>query len=198
VRTYDESYVRALAIRDAQAENDLISSFSKAVKVQLWMHLRSSQVVEDACQETFLRIFAYFGTGKTLRTPANLPAFVRCICRNVALEMLRTRSRHLQIQQNMPDPIDCRINPERDSIANEREQTVRRVFKQLSYKDQQLLRRVCVDEEDKDKICEEFEVTRNYLRLLLHRARLRLRALVEDGNLKWPSPGESNRSRSAM
>ena len=48
----------------------------------------------------------------------------------------------------------------------------------MNEKDRQLLRRVFLDEEDKDQVCREFQVDRNYLRVLLHRARLRFRAAL--------------------
>jgi RNA polymerase sigma-70 factor (ECF subfamily) len=48
----------------------------------------------------------------------------------------------------------------------------------MNEKDRQLLRRVFLEEEDKDQVCREFQIDRNYLRVLLHRARLRFRAVL--------------------
>jgi hypothetical protein len=61
----------------------------------------------------------------------------------------------------------------------ERQQIMRRLLEELSEKDRQLLCRVSLDGEDKDAVCREFHVDRHYLRVLLFRARLRFKALLE-------------------
>jgi hypothetical protein len=43
------------------------------------------------------------------------------------------------------------------------------------------LRRVFLEEEDVDAVCAEFQITREYLRVLLHRARIRLKTAVSSG-----------------
>jgi RNA polymerase sigma-70 factor (ECF subfamily) len=55
---------------------------------------------------------------------------------------------------------------------------VSQVLSEMPEKDRILLRRVCLDEEDKDSVCREYQVDRNYLRVLLHRARNRFRAVM--------------------
>jgi RNA polymerase sigma-70 factor, ECF subfamily len=182
VRAFDEAYLQALAERDPRTEDELIHTFSRAIKTKLRTHLRSPQAIEDAYQETLLRVFTYFRLGKRLRTPASLPAFVHSVSSHVALEMVRTHRRINCSCDDLPELVDTRSNPEGDSIANERRDTVRRILGELSTLDQQLLRRVCLDEEDRDQICRELRVTRDYLRLLLYRARLRFKALVQSGS----------------
>ena len=179
MRAFDENYLQALAQRDPGTEEELVSVFSRPIKVKLRTHLRSPHAVEDAYQETLLRIFTYFRVGKTLRTPGSLPAFIHSVCTNVALEMVRANRRANCSCDEIPELVDKRSNPEGDTIATERLETVRRVLGELNNLDQQLLRRVCLDEEDRDEICREFRITRDYLRLLLHRARLRLKALIQ-------------------
>ena len=53
---------------------------------------------------------------------------------------------------------------------------------ELSVKDRDILQRVCLEEEERGEICEEYNVSRGYLRLLLHRARLRFRFLVREAD----------------
>lgn len=190
MRAFDENYLQALAERDPRSEDELIAIFSRPIKTKLRTHLRSSQAVEDAYQETLLRIFSYFRLGKTLRTPASLPAFVHSVSVNVALEMVRANRHDNCSCDSVPEVADTRSDPEGDTIATERRETVRRVLGELSHLDQQLLRRVCLDEEDRDQICRELRVTRDYLRLLLYRARLRFKALIQkesSGNSSSPT-----------
>jgi RNA polymerase sigma-70 factor (ECF subfamily) len=187
---FNESYLQALARQDSRAENDLISTFSRAIKVKLRTHLRSPQAVEDAYQETLLRVFTYFRVGKTLRTPASLPAFIHSVSGNVALEMVRARRKDSCSCDEIPEPVDAKADPERQTIASERRQTVQRLFRELSQKDQQLLRKICFEEEDRDEVCREFRVTRDYLRLLLHRARIRFKAIIQSEVEGCPPKGK--------
>jgi RNA polymerase sigma-70 factor (ECF subfamily) len=167
---FDENYLGALKNRDAEAEDFLISYFSRPIQAKLRARLRSPELVQDASQETFLRVFSYFRSGKTLANPSSLPGFVHTVCHNIALEFLRAHTRHEQMPENAPDPPDSRLNPESQMAAAERRELVRRLLEELSGKDRQLLRRVFIDEEDKDMVCRELHVDRGYLRVLLHRA----------------------------
>jgi RNA polymerase sigma-70 factor, ECF subfamily len=46
----------------------------------------------------------------------------------------------------------------------------------LKEKDRRLLSRVSINEENREEVCREFQVDRGYLRVLLHRARQRLKS----------------------
>ena len=50
-------------------------------------------------------------------------------------------------------------------------ESVREVLAGLPAKDQELLRLLFFEDRDKDAICRELNVDRNYLRVLLHRAK---------------------------
>ena len=71
------------------------------------------------------------------------------------------------------------MNPEGLAAVREQQELVRTLLQELSEQDRLVLRRVLLEEEDKDLVCSELGVNRNYLRLLLHRARLRLREVVQ-------------------
>lgn len=167
---FDQDYLIALKDRNAEAENFLVAHFSRPVRLKLRARLRSPELIQDAWQETFLRVLAWFRSGKTLDNPSSLPGFVHSVCHNVALEFLRGHTRHDQIPENFPDTKDTGPNPENQMVAVERREFVRGVLSELPEKDRRILRRVFLDEEDKDKVCDEFDVGRAYLRVLLHRA----------------------------
>ena len=175
---FDENYLHALARRDADAENFLVVYFSRPVRLKLRSRLRSADLVQDAHQETFLRVLRHFHQGKTLDKPGSLPGFISAVCQNVALEFLRSHTRHPQIPENGPDTPDPTCGPEAQAVREERRKMVAKVLNEMPEKDRILLRRVCLDEEDKDKVCLEFHVDRNYLRVLLHRARNRFRDVM--------------------
>ena len=176
----NEIYLRALANRDVHAESDLISSFKKSVTTMLRGHLRSPHAVEDAYQETLLRVFMYFRGGGTLRAPSSLSGFVHSVGRNVALEIIRAQSRDNPLDPIMFDPIDQAANPEDRLMTEERTRIVQRLLGELGSRDRLLLRRVYLEEADKDQVCKEFRISRQYLRLLLRRARLRCMTLLRE------------------
>jgi len=72
----------------------------------------------------------------------------------------------------LPDPV-----PDAHSalVARESQVQVRRVLEGLPSKDRELLREIFFLEKDKDEICRERGVDREYLRVLLHRAKTRFR-----------------------
>jgi len=175
---FDQAYLIALRDHDQGAEANLVSFFTRPLWLKLHARLRSPQLIEDARQETFLRVIAYFRSGKTLDNPASLPGFVLSVCNNVCHEVLRSHTRHQQMPEEEPDPPDVAMNPEQSVVTEERKEIVTKILSDLSSRDRQLLRRVFLDEADKDEVCGELGVNRQYLRVLVHRAKIRLKAAM--------------------
>jgi len=103
---------------------------------------------------------------------------VNSVCNNVLLEHYRASSRENAIEDeesaNVPDP-------SLDIVAilshKEMEQKVRQVLDELSERDRRLLREVFLEERNKDAVCRDFGVDRDYLRVLLHRAKQAFKAV---------------------
>jgi RNA polymerase sigma factor (sigma-70 family) len=177
--SFNEAYVTGLRERNPEIESHFIAHFSKVIWLILRNRLRSPQLAEDARQETLLRVLQYFRSGKSLRHPERLPGFVHTTCKNVALEMIRSDSRHLAMPENAPDPVDERIDLDLDIVNEERKRVVREVLSKLSSRDRELLRLVFLEEMDKSEVCKRFHTDEDYLRVLLHRAKLRFRAALQ-------------------
>jgi RNA polymerase sigma-70 factor (ECF subfamily) len=175
---FDQGYIIALQQQDREVEAHLVSFFAKPLLCKLHARLRSPQLIEDARQETYLRVFAYFRSGKELKDPASLPAFVLSVCNNVCYELLRADTRHPQLAVNSVDPADRSMDPEEAMVTAERKEIVTKILAELPTKDRSLLRRVFLDEADKDQVCREFGVGRDYLRVLIHRAKQRLKVAL--------------------
>jgi len=180
---FDANYLQALASAQEDAQAQLVTTFSKRLKLALRSRLRSHQAVEDAYQETLLRVLAYFHSGKTLRTPASLPAFIESICTHVALESGRASRRHDQFPANLPDPVDTSSNPERRLLSEERKRLIRRALQVLQARDRDVLTKLFLEEEDRRAVCERLNISEQHLRLVLHRARARFRRVIDDSNL---------------
>ncbi len=56
--------------------------------------------------------------------------------------------------------------------ARQLEDKVREILDDMPERDRRILRAVFLEEQDKDEVCREFGVDRDYLRVLVHRAKL--------------------------
>jgi DNA-directed RNA polymerase specialized sigma24 family protein len=101
---FDERYIAGLRDRDPEAEAHFVAHFRKPIWLKAQRQLRAPDMVEDACQETILRVFHYFRSGKGLENPERLPAFVHTVCHNVTLEMIRSKTRYSQMPETGFDP----------------------------------------------------------------------------------------------
>jgi RNA polymerase sigma-70 factor, ECF subfamily len=177
--SYDEVYLDALKRHDPATEDHFVSCFSRALKASLRRRFRSTQVIEDATQETLFRVLTYFRAGKTLRAAGNLPAFVISVCANVSREMLRATAHYEQLAENFDDTVDIRADPERAAMEAERSRMIRQTLGELTRKDQCVLTSVFLDEADKDQVCRDLRTNRDHLRVVLYRARVRFRKAAE-------------------
>lgn len=173
---FDEAYIHSLQNQESETESHFIAYFSRAIQAKLRARLRYPDLVEDVSQETFKRLFTHFRSGKSLNNPASLPAFVHVVCHNVMLEMLRFQKRHEYLEEDAPEPPDPGPDPEYQMVTSERREGVRKLLEQLPDKDQELLRRL-LEGQDRDVVARALRVDRDYLRVLLHRALERYKAL---------------------
>ena len=146
---------------------------------KLRSRLRNAEAVEDARQETLLRVLANIRRDNGLRNPERLGAYVNAICGNVLLETYRSQQRHQTSEEDAPEQADVRPNPESEFVSQERREMVRSVLEELPARDRAVLRAVFLEERDKETVCRDMGVDGDYLRVLLHRARGRFRILWE-------------------
>jgi len=174
---FNESYLDRLCSGDFRTETHFVAYFSELIQLKLRSRVKSPQAVEDLRQETFARVFATLRS-QGIRQPERLGAFVNSVCNNVLLEHYRSTSRENLSEEdegaNVPDP-------SLDVVAilshKEMEQKVRQVLDELSERDRRLLREIFLEERDKDAVCRDFGVDRDYLRVLLHRAKQAFKAV---------------------
>jgi RNA polymerase sigma-70 factor (ECF subfamily) len=125
-------------------------------------------------QATFAKVFEKL-RGEGVRQPERFGAFVCGVCDNMAREHIRKRARMDQFPEDGPEPADSRVNIESDLVTGEKKQLVRDVLDELSKRDRELIQAIFVQERDKDEVCRQLGVDREYLRVLLHRAKERIR-----------------------
>ena len=180
---FDTQYLIALRLGRQDAENLLYATFHSKLKRVLRTRLHSSDAAEDACQETLLRVFTYFRSGKTLRSAASLPRFIESVGRNVALERVRTEARHPPLPETLPETADPAGTPEDSLLVQERRRLIHGALCTVSDADRRLLRGLLLEEKRRDAVCAEFRVNRDYLRLLVFRARARCRQVLSSAGL---------------
>jgi RNA polymerase sigma-70 factor, ECF subfamily len=177
--SFDESYLQRLRGGDFPTEQHFVDYFGQLLLIKLRSRLRSSQTVDDIRQETFVRVLKAVRTGG-VRSAEGLGSFVNSICNNVLQEHYRSSARSVSSQDETPlDPPDTSIDLDGMLVAEQTREHVRHALSMLSEKDRRLLRAIFFEEKDKDEICTDFGVDRDYLRVLLHRAKQSFRTRYE-------------------
>jgi RNA polymerase sigma-70 factor, ECF subfamily len=170
---FDAPYLERLQRGDARTEHHFAAYFGELIALKLRSRLRSKEAVEDVRQETFVRVLALVRARDGIRQPERLGALVNSVCNHVLLEHYRSKSR---IDSSIDD------EPEREFIAeaisasgllevDETERAVRNILTDLPERDRRLLQSVLLEERDKDEVCAELGLSRDYLRVLVHRAK---------------------------
>ena len=170
--SFDASYVARLCAGDGQTQEHFVRYFTELLQVKLRSRLQSLHAIEDVRQETFARVFAVLRKDGGLRQPERLGPFVNTVCNHVLMEHYRSSGRS--------DSLDAEGRPELPSLgasaldivaARQIKDKVREILLDLPARDRALLNAVFLDERDRDEVCREFGVDRDYLRVLLHRAK---------------------------
>jgi DNA-directed RNA polymerase specialized sigma24 family protein len=97
------------------------------------------------------------------------------------MELLRGERRH-EGSESTFEPADGRVDLEAPLVNQQRRRQVDRILGELPKKDSALLRMFFLEERDKSEICKRFKVREDYLRVLLHRAKVRFRSCFPEDN----------------
>ncbi|MGO9094973.1 MAG: RNA polymerase sigma factor [Bryobacteraceae bacterium] len=172
---FDAEYLRRLKEGDPETQSHFSDYFGFLLQVKLAKGVRSWQMLLDVRQETLLRVLEAVRAGD-IKQPASLGAFVCSTSNHVLWEYRRLDDRGLrELDPGAPEPIDERMEIERDVIDQDRKRVVESVLRQLSATDSRVLRLLLLEDRDKDEVCRELDVTPDYLRVVLHRAKARFR-----------------------
>ena len=173
--SFDGDYVQRLIAGDPDTERHFTDYFGDLLTLKLRARLRSPAQVDDARQETFVRVLTTLKKKGGLATPESLGAFVNSVCNNVLLETYRGSGRHDQLDDESEGPAAGAPSPEWRILQGEERGQVRAAMAGMPEKDRELLRYLFFEERSKDDVCRELNVDRDYLRVLFHRAKQRFR-----------------------
>jgi RNA polymerase sigma-70 factor (ECF subfamily) len=178
VTSFNQEYLQRLRDGDAETQRHFTRYFGELLNIKLRNRIRSPHLIEEVRQETFLRVLLIVRR-EGIAHPERLGAFVNSVCNNVVLEVFRNETRSLPMPDAVPEVMDDAPNPESALYSRQQKSQVRSILETLPAKDRELLRQIFLEERDKDEVCRTFQVDREYLRVLLHRAKARFRAALE-------------------
>jgi RNA polymerase sigma-70 factor, ECF subfamily len=178
--SFDQPYIDALIAGKPEIQEHFTAYFGDLLFIKVRSCVRSAQLREDIVQETFVRAISFLQRGQ-LDHPERLGAFMCKVCDNTTKEYFRKLGRDQTMPEAQSDPPDESEGSEERLVTDERKRHVRKILDDMPDKDQRLLRAIFIEDRDKDEVCREFQVDRNYLRVLLHRAKAKFREGLERG-----------------
>jgi RNA polymerase sigma-70 factor, ECF subfamily len=164
--SFDDDYVRRLREGDRETEAHFYAYFRDLLHAKLRRKLRSQDAIDDVRQEVFRRTFERLDQIEDAR---KLGGFVNTICTHVVQEYYRQSSRAVSLG-DQPDIAEWN-DPDLllDSVRNSLR--VRKVLAGLDKRERDILLAVFLEEGDRKQVCDRYNVDREYLRVLLHRAK---------------------------
>jgi RNA polymerase sigma-70 factor, ECF subfamily len=175
--SFDRAYVERLRDGDPSTEDHFVSYFEQLLRIKLRARMLPADTVDELRQETFSRVIAALRKQGGIQQPEGLGAFVNSVCNNVLLEFYRARSRTEPLEDSHLQKTDKVLDLEGLLVTRQSDEHISHVLEGLPKKDQQLLRAIFLEERDKDEVCRIFKVDRDYLRVLLHRAKDKFKVL---------------------
>lgn len=181
---FDAPYVEQLRSGDKRTEEHFVGYFRELIQLKLRSRLKSKEAIEDVEQETFARVLSALRSQNGLRRADRLGAYVNSVCNNVLLEHYRSERRTESMESldegaaatlaaKSPDAFALVVNKEIEAI-------VRATLEKLTDRDRCLLGDVLLREQDKNEVCRRLGVDREYLRVLLHRAKQSFKSFLLD------------------
>ena len=170
---FDAAYVEKLQCGDVPTEEHFVRYFSDLILLKLRSRLSSREAIEDVRQETFARVLRILRSERGLKQPERLGPFVNSVCTHVLQEHYRSKNKTEQTLER--ESGDSFVNPGPSALTllqtKDAARVVRQILGDLPDRDRKLLQSVLLDERDKDDVCAEMGISREYLRVLLHRAK---------------------------
>jgi RNA polymerase sigma-70 factor (ECF subfamily) len=179
--TFDGAYVERLRAGDPSTELHFVAYFEQLLRIKLRSRTLTSDKIEDLQQETFIRVIAALRRDGGVRQPERFGAFVNSICNNVLLEHYRSSAKNQPMEEahlNIPDKV---LDLEGMLVTKQSAEHVRRILDGMPKRDRNLLRAIFLEEKEKDSVCRELGVDREYLRVLVHRAKDKFKVVYEKG-----------------
>lgn len=167
--SFDDEYLRRLGAHDPATEAHFVAYFSDRLRITLRARGADVSTIEDVRQETFCRVWLAVLSG-SVNNPQGFGSYVYSVCRNVFSEIRRDDSRNQHDSLEFNDVADEKLDMEEFVQMKEHRELVRAILDELPERDRHLLQARFFEERDNEEVCGDFNVDRDYLRVLFHRA----------------------------
>jgi len=173
---FDKHYLEQLRHGDVPTAEHFADYFGRFLRLAPDYRSDAKSAIEDIRQETFLRVWVALRKDDGIRRPERFGAFVTSVCKNVRREHQRKTFKEDQAEDDAAANLrDRAIGAAEIVAAHELRRQVGRVLAELPAKPREVIRRVLIEECDKDEVCRALGINRQYLRVLLFRAKRQFR-----------------------
>ena len=173
-------FVNRIHAGDKLAEGELIQHYGPGILLMLEQRTQDQQLAVDLYQDTFVIVIERL-RGKSLNEPHKLGAFIYGTAKNLLIGDLRKKARRKTFADTdiVSETADSNSGPFQNVNRDEEALIVRKIISSMrSKRDRTLLMRFYIDEEEKENICSELNLSSLHFNRVIFRARLRFRELL--------------------
>lgn len=176
--TFSGQDVHRLLAGDREAGRSFVRRFEPLLRTKIrcrWPRTPEPQIA-DFIQETFRRVLEALQAGR-VKDLDRLGGFVAGVCENVMFEGHAATKRLValdDVAQGLLAPGD----PEDRATVGELVEMARQVVRELPDREREVLQLILEGEVDREEVCRRYQITRENLRIILWRAREKLREAV--------------------
>ncbi|MBI4244377.1 MAG: RNA polymerase sigma factor [Planctomycetes bacterium] len=155
---------------DREAFNELIRSYHKLVWAICYPILKNTVLIEEAVQETFIRVFKEL---RNIKDTRSFPAWLTTIARNTSIDVQRKEQRKLNTRERFKGQLGS------TEQRTERRELVKELLNELPEKYRVPLVLKYLHKLNNVEICGLMSMSEGTLRGILYRGRAMLKALLE-------------------
>ncbi|MDK1022227.1 MAG: RNA polymerase sigma factor [Candidatus Hydrogenedentes bacterium] len=180
----DRQDIRQSLVGDEEAYARIIGRYQPKIAAQMWRFSRDAAVVEELVQEAFVE--AYLSLGK-FKGRAPLLHWLRKIATRVGYRYWRKRTREQGRREALARRADELVPPQGTS-PSEAGEYLHTLLAQLPVEDRLVLTLHYFEARDTREIAERMGWTRSLVKVRAHRARKKLKTLLEEAGYGRQKP----------
>lgn len=164
---------------DQVAESELFARFGRSVRLLLLKRTGNPQLASDLCQDTFVVMLRKLRAGE-LKDPDRLAGFISRTAVNISIQHFRKEKRYLYSASGIIRQQVAHCDNKGQRLDNETSRVMLEdILEQLAVsRDREILRRFYLNENDKEAICRDLQLSSVHFDRVLYRAKHRMRELI--------------------
>ncbi|MES2826274.1 MAG: sigma-70 family RNA polymerase sigma factor [Pseudomonadota bacterium] len=177
VPCFASQLVARIQCGDRLAEQQLIQHYQQGLTLVI-RRQTTAEITKDVIQETWRAVIENIRNG-ALREPEKLPSYLVQTARNQVIMYYRRNKNSGVDGDNIPEPLDHR-GPLELLETEQAQHLAHQLIKGLNTpRDREVLYRYYLQEEEKDSICKDMNLTDLHFNRVIHRAKQRLKQVAE-------------------